>query len=173
MLATPERPEWELWLDGRWTKTVRRGTGPQLEAATLFAATVVEVGPARALGFVPVAYADLPAPLVKMQVAKFERERSGDLVDHGSGPVVALNPTLEMSTGKCAAQAAHGVFRWWLDRDTHEQEEWVREGHPLWVRTELEVLEWADFLASASGVIHDSGMTETAPGSLTVAVRHR
>jgi peptidyl-tRNA hydrolase len=173
LVATPDDPAWREWLDGRWTKTVRRGTGPQLEAAAPFAAGLVEVGGARAYGFVPVTYAELPPPLVKMQVAHFERERLGDLPDPGAGPVVGVNPALEIATGKTAAQAAHGLFRWWLDRSGDEQAAWLEAGHPLWVRTALGHAEWTRLRSSASGVIHDSGLTETVPGSLTVAVVDR
>jgi peptidyl-tRNA hydrolase len=173
LVATPEDPAWQEWLDGRWTKTVRRGTGPQLEAAAPFAARLVEVGDARAYGFVPLTYDELPAPLRKMQVAQFERERVGDLPDPGRGPVVAVNPELEISTGKTAAQAAHGLFRWWVDRADDEQAAWLDAGHPLWVRTALDHEAWRRLRADASGVIHDSGLTETEPGALTVAVVDR
>jgi peptidyl-tRNA hydrolase len=173
MLATPDDPAWAAWLNARWTKSVRRGTGPQLEAAAPFAATVVEVGAARAYGFAPCTYEELPAPLVKMQVALFERDHEGDLPDPGAGPVIGVNPTIEMSTGKTAAQAAHGIYRWWTSTRRASRDAWVEAGHPLWVRTELSEREWRRFVDDADGVIHDAGLTETEPGALTVAVRGR
>jgi peptidyl-tRNA hydrolase len=173
LVATPEEPAWEAWLAHRWTKTVRRGTGPQLEAAAPFSASCVVVGAARAYGFVPCTYEDLAAPLVKMQVAFFERDRVGDLDDPGQGPVLSVNPTVEMSTGKTAAQAAHGIFRWWVARSPDARRVWLDADHPLHVRTELTPEGWADELRRAESTINDAGLTEIERGALTVAVRAR
>jgi peptidyl-tRNA hydrolase len=173
LVATPEEPAWQAWLDNRWTKTVRRGTGPQLAAAEPFAAAQVEVGGARAYGFVPCTYDELPAPLVKMQVAFFERDREGDLDDPGRGPVICVNPAVEMSTGKTAAQAAHGIFRWWVARSDQARAAWLASGHPVWVRTALSPAGWSEALRTAEGTVNDAGLTEISRGALTIAVRDR
>jgi len=163
-----EDPAWSSWLKGRFTKSVRRGTAGQVEAAAEFAASDVMVGEARALGFVPSAYEDMVQPLPKMQVSGTEYPRSENWVVDPEGPTIFINHNAEMSTGKTAAQAAHGLFAWALRLDQEGREHWVGQGFPV---TFLEApARQIKIMAELEGAvpIFDAGFTEIDPGTLTV-----
>lgn len=164
-----EDPAWNSWLKGRFTKSVRRGTAGQIEAAVEFAASDVMVGEARALGFVPASYDDMLPPISKMQVSGTEYPRSEEpwTVDF-EGPAIYINSDIEMSTGKTAAQAAHGLFAWALRLSDEEREHWVGQGLPV-TFFEVPAKEIIDLAELAGAVpIVDAGFTEIDPGSMTV-----
>lgn len=161
-------PAWEQWLAGRFTKSVRRGTTAQLEAMAPAALSVIKRGEAVAYGFAPMPYDEYPTPLRKMQVQGTERPRADHWADQGN-PSLLLNGDLGMSTGKAAAQAAHGLWIWWLAVDDSERQEWERSGRPFSV---YERSGWLfhrslDFTGL---IVKDAGLTEIAPGTPTVAV---
>jgi peptidyl-tRNA hydrolase len=168
-VMTPEAPEWNSWLRGRFTKSVRRGTAGQIVAAQEFAASHVEVGDAVALGFVPASYEDMPAVISKMQVSGTEYPRSEEpwIVDF-EGPSIYINSDIEMSTGKTAAQAAHGLFAWALRLSDEEREHWVALGLPVtfFEVPAKEIITLAE-LGSAVPIV-DAGFTEIDPGTMTV-----
>ncbi|MEU7041631.1 aminoacyl-tRNA hydrolase [Streptomyces varsoviensis] len=93
------------------------------------------------------------------------------------GPVLWLNPDLDMSAGKAMAQAGHGAQLAWWELDADERAAWRDAGFPLAVRT-AEPRAWATLTSGALPVVRDAGFTEIAPGSCTVvadhpALRHR
>jgi hypothetical protein len=82
----------------------------------------------------------------------------------GRGPVTyALNPRIRMSTGKTLAQIAHAAVLAAADED------WVRAGCPARVIAPDEA-GWDALTGSAecAGEIADAGLTEIAPGTITV-----
>ena len=168
---------WNEWLSGPFTKTVRRGTNGQFNALRSKAAATVEFGACTALGFVPCPDDEIPDPLPKMQVAGLERGRYGfenlkmpsySYTSSLSGERlwICINPDLEMSTGKTAAQTAHGLFGWSLKHDIHAV-------HGRWEITEKRDA-WDHFMYgdTVGNVVKimDEGLTEIEPGSMTVVV---
>lgn len=126
------RAPWSAWLSERFTKSVRRMRRPaeirrvdELRAE-LDHETVV-IGSAAATAFTPMAYADFPPALSKLQVSGLDQERTGDGDDPGpSVPRVVLTDAVSMSTGKSAAQAAHALGLWVLTGDPTSVGAWVQ-----------------------------------------------
>lgn len=168
-LETPEDPAWSEWLKGRFTKTVRRGTAGQFEAAAEFAVATVMVGEVEALGFIPMAYEDMPQPVTKMQVANLDRPKSELWIRHAEGPTVWINEDAGMTTGKTAAQAAHGLFAWLLRQSESDRASWLAEGMPA---TIMSVPGDAFSAVATEAVVNicDAGFTEVEPGTETVVV---
>ena len=87
------------------------------------------------------------------------------------GPLsIVLNGSLDMSTGKAAAQGAHALFAWLLESEPALIERWMDAGCPVAV-SELGADAFAAAAATATGpVIRDAGRTEIEPGSPTAFV---
>ena len=168
-LNDPEpAPEWDTWLAGAFTKSVRRADESALRKARLVEPHAeVHIGDAVALAMRPYLYADFPRVLARMQVAGTDLPR--DLAPATDSPLftVHLSVTLDMTTGKSAAQTAHAVFL--LVRDHLSP-----QAQALWVadpsRFDVVAADESALVAlarTAPVVIHDAGHTEIEAGSLT------
>lgn len=171
---------WAQWLSGRFTKSVRRA---DLKTFTKLAASadnksesIVTIGKAKALAYVPAQYEQMPKSLMRLQVSGTDlpdepatvpsRKRSGD-------PVMVLNGALGMSTGKAAAQAAHALFAWQLNRGYDDAE----LASLQLLSTGLVIASADEFTAlrtvAAGPLIVDAGLTEIAPDTATAFVIER
>lgn len=175
-----DQDRWETWLSGRFTKSVRRADAKTFTKLAsdneLGAAGAAYIGAAKALAYAPTTYEDLPKKLARLQVSGTElpekeatpqtRQRSGD-------PVIVLNSGLGMSTGKAAAQAAHALFAWHLNRSNPDQD--IAGLHLLSAGVLLASAE--DFhklkAVAAGPLIVDSGLTEIDPHTATAFVIER
>ena len=171
-----DRPEWDVWLSGPFTKSVRRGTAGQWERAAALetAGPPIRVGEAAAVGFVPCLQDRMPSPVHKMQVTGTDRVRTGTWPvvppeDTACVPVLVINQDLGMSTGKTAAQAAHGMFRWWRRLDKAQQLGWVEQNAAV-MCVEVTGDQFTEAARVAESVVTDAGFTEIDAGSVTVAV---
>jgi peptidyl-tRNA hydrolase len=173
-------PEWAEWLSGRFTKSVRRA---DLKTFTKLAAdednksgSVITIGKARAMAYTPAYYEAMPKSLMRLQVSGTDlpdapptapsRQRSGD-------PVIVLNGALGMSTGKSAAQAAHALFAWQLNRGIADAElasiQLASTGLIIASAEEFEALR----TVAAGPLIVDAGLTEIDPNTATAFVIER
>jgi peptidyl-tRNA hydrolase len=170
-LDSQECCRWEEWLAGRFTKSVRRGTPAKIDviASQGYAVCRVALGQAVAVGCVPMTYDEMPEELRKLQVAELERERTGDWGSNIRGPLVSINGAVEMSTGKTAAQVAHGLFAFMLKRSETYRDLWRADDMPIRVEVADE-LRWKMATAAAVVSITDAGFTEIEPGTSTVVV---
>lgn len=171
---------WTQWLSGRFTKSVRRA---DLKTFTKLAAdednkseSFISIGKAKALAYTPAFYEDMPKSLMRLQVSGTDlpdepatvpsRKRSGD-------PVIVLNGALGMSTGKAAAQAAHALFAWQLNRG-HDDAELASL---QLLSTDLVIATEEEFTGlqtiAAGPLIVDAGLTEIAPNTATAFVIER
>lgn len=175
-----DKDKWDTWLSGRFTKSVRRAdvkTFAKLAADNELGVTgAAYIGSAKALAYAPTTYEDLPKKLSRLQVSGTElpdkkptpqtHQRSGD-------PVIVLNSALGMSTGKAAAQAAHALFAWHLNRSNPDQD--IASLHLL--SAGLVNASEGDFehlkALAAGPLIVDSGLTEIAPNTATAFVIER
>ena len=184
----PDLPEWEEWLAGSFTKTVRRARLAEYgKAKALGPLAEVRRGEASALAFAPAPADSLLKPIARLQVSGTELPRLGWPEDEGATchTFVALNADLGMSTGKAAAQAAHAMWAVWLQLGELDRAAWLDEG--LAARFEsvagdnlalgkvtgavLDAFS-AELGVKAYAAVHDNGRTEVGPGSLTaVGVR--
>jgi len=178
-------PSVQRWLRGSFTKTVRRGSEAKVESlieeiqpnAVASIAKYPRVaddgsGPSavKAVAFLPMTRDEVPRPLAKLRVADFERPRDDMWHRDGAGPMLFINGGIEMSTGKTAAQVAHGLCAWLLDRTEREWIAWLEAGCPF-STDELIEPEFIRAKTRASAIIRDAGLTEVEPGTATVLVR--
>ncbi|MFD7674710.1 peptidyl-tRNA hydrolase [Streptomyces anulatus] len=161
------------WQDARIRKVVRRARGAEWrKAAALDGITVTGEDGAEVRVFPPIPLDGWPKELAKLQVSGTDLEdpeppAAPDL----SGPVLWLNPDLDMSAGKTMAQAGHGAqLAWWELSDT-ERKAWREAGFPLSVATPG-AARWRELTVSGLPVVRDAGFTEIAPGSCTVVADH-
>ena len=174
-LSAPEALSWDPWLGSAFAKTVRRARPVEIEKATPFLAARVEIGSAVAAAGAPFPTDGLPPEITKTQVTGTDFERTGSWptpaeVGADECPVLVLNAGAGMSTGKCAAQAAHGLFGWALTISGDARSAWQADGCPVAIQ-EAEGEEWRALATKPphqAVVIRDAGYTEIAPGTATV-----
>ena len=167
--AMPGVANWQPWLAGRFAKSVRRAKAGQFAALVPHASSVVECGDAKAAAFAPTTYPDMDPAIAKLQVSGTDFVRSQWQANDGHGPLVLVNEGLGMSTGKTAAQAAHGLFRWFLNLDSNERDNWIAGRCPFALMG-VSGQAFEKGTEHAAVVIRDAGFTEIAPGSATVTV---
>lgn len=172
-LGTPDgsRPEvWQQWLSGPFTKTVRRANAKQwakLPEPTGEAAR----GTARAVAYRPTSYDNLDKAISRLQVSGTDLAAAAEESPLRHSPVLVINASLGMTTGKASAQAAHALMAYWLKLDREAQRTWACSGSPFSI-IEIDQDRFAGAAGSAvkGTVIRDNGLTEIAPGSATALV---
>ncbi|WP_251153697.1 hypothetical protein [Cellulosimicrobium sp. Marseille-Q4280] len=178
--ATPQTlPAFDAWLDGPFTKTVRRAPAAWLDRArTELGGTGVAYGGSAAVALPPVRMSELPKIVAKAQVAGTDFERTRPALPPappvGLAEIAVLNT---LTTGKAAAQAAHALVAWVLDDrrpeagadrlvPSHVSLAMLADPAGLRVRFvpahELHSLE-----VPANVAIRDNGLTEVDPHTLT------
>ncbi|WP_411081170.1 peptidyl-tRNA hydrolase [Streptomyces sp. cmx-18-6] len=160
------------WQDARIRKVVRRARGAEWRKAAALPGITVTGERAEVRVFPPVPLDGWPKELAKLQVSGTELEDpEPPAAPDAAGPVLWLNPEVEMSAGKTMAQAGHGAqLAWWELSDT-ERKAWREAGFPLSVATPGPG-RWRELTASGLPVVRDAGFTEIAPGSCTVVADH-
>lgn len=180
------------WLDGPFTKTVRRASGAHIAKLTSWAdsaglpyafvaATQVSAGTlvrSVAVAFTPMRYADLPKLISQCQVAGTDlpgaQSASGPV---GAPLVVHVDNTL--TTGKAAAQAAHAAWAYKLTHTGADAPLSSTSADAL-ARLRVVCVDAAELRTRADRdgalAVRDAGLTEVASGTLTAvaapAVRH-
>lgn len=164
--------QFEQWLSGPFTKTVRRGSHEQL-AKVLQWAQENEVpyaqnteGDSSALALPPMRYEDMPKVMARLQVsgtdfARAEAPRPPD-------PLLTLHLWDHLTTGKATAQAAHGAWAYHLAHPTAFSDAQFEAGDFISVEfvTADKLAELASHESACS--IRDNGLTEVDPQTLTV-----
>ncbi|MBJ7291389.1 aminoacyl-tRNA hydrolase, partial [Williamsia sp.] len=159
------------WCDARIRKISRRARGAHWAAAQEVGGLTVDTGDAQARAIVPGPVGDLDKRIARLQIGGTDVD--GDLAADSLPPgelILWINPTLDMTVGKLAAQVGHasmlaaGLF------DTADAQRWWRDGCPLQVAAATEA-RWSDLLRrgpDSVAAVRDAGFTEVAPGSVTV-----
>lgn len=157
------------WEDARIRKVVRRARGAEWRKAAALPGITVTGGSAEVRVYPPIPLDGWPKELAKLQVSGTDLDDPGPpAAPDPEGPVLWLNPELEMSAGKTMAQVGHGAqLAWWELSDT-ERKAWREAGFPLSVATATPE-GWRELTTSGLPVVRDAGFTEIAPGP-TVAV---
>ena len=170
-----EEEVWKEWFAGQFIKTVRRANQKEFDKLKETARAEVVVGEGKALAFEPFLIEEIPGEIKKLQVSNFERESSGKWPS-GDGPKLFINPNLKMSTGKTAAQVAHGLFGLILKGNLGERDNWRNSGAAfsvvmlnknVWKKTLEDIMENTEE-KNKKVIIHDAGYTEIPSGSCTV-----
>ncbi|MGX1749852.1 aminoacyl-tRNA hydrolase [Glutamicibacter protophormiae] len=172
-LRAPQAPEWQVWAGQAFAKSVRRAN-PKMFGKVLEMfpeAMVSEVGKAQAVGLPPLPAHDLPKLIAKLQVSGTQLPKSAEVLV--SEVTIGIRKSLQMSTGKAAAQSAHALFAWLTEEKVDRIERWLSAHAPVGIQ-HLSDEEFKRLSAQAAGpVIQDAGRTEIEPGSETAFVYMR
>jgi peptidyl-tRNA hydrolase len=159
----------DAWCGARIRKIARRARGAHWVAAQDVPGVTARCGTAEARAIVPGPVADIDRRIGRLQIGG--TDVPGDDLEVGEGPLLWVNPTLEMTVGKLAAQVGHASMLVVRLMSQEPAGEWWRDGCPVRVRTASPEgwrrLLGADAIGSAVAV-RDAGFTEIAPGSVTV-----
>ncbi|WP_238177455.1 aminoacyl-tRNA hydrolase [Kribbella sp. VKM Ac-2566] len=172
-------PAMAAWQDNRIRKITKRARGIEWRRAEALPGITVRgtgVGSLEAVAevrvFPPTLVDDVPPELFKLQVTGTDFEDTADLPPlEPRVPVLWLNPTLEMSSGKAMAQCGHAAQLAWWALSSAGRKEWAAADFALAVRTAGRA-QWQELLATRLPVVQDAGFTEVAPGSRTVIADH-
>ncbi|GAA4684371.1 aminoacyl-tRNA hydrolase [Pseudonocardia yuanmonensis] len=149
------------WVDGRIRKIARRARGAHWAAVQELPGVTVEVDGAEARALLPGPVDAVPKTVSRLQIG------GTDLPPDEPGPVpdaaslIVVNPAVDMTVGKAAAQVGHasmilGAVRGWT------------EAPRFAVRRDQEL--WEALLAREDVVcVRDAGFTEVDPGTITCA----
>ncbi len=174
---TQPEGEWfdavEYWRDGAIRKVVRRGDGKKLEDARALGSVGVSFGrteefaPAEAYVFPPGPVSPLPRELSKLQVGDTEFPADGETSIPAAEAVVTieLSPLVTLTTGKAAAQVAHGAQLAFEQMPAEVRDRWRDSDFSLRVVTPTKA-EWAD--ADRPISVIDAGFTEVDGPTETV-----
>ncbi|MCG5219820.1 aminoacyl-tRNA hydrolase [Streptosporangium sp. KLBMP 9127] len=146
-------------------KVVRRARGAEWRRVLALEGITVAVRTAEVRVHPPVPLDDWPKDLSRLQV------KGTELADAtppppASGPVLWLNPGLEMSAGKAMAQAGHAAQLAWWGSDLAARQAWLADGLAVAVRT-ARTGQWDELAGSGLPMVRDAGFTELEPGSCT------
>lgn len=165
-------PRWEesvaAWMAGRFRKVVRKARGATWNKATSAAENIhtVTSNGAEVAIFEPHKISSVPDHIRKLQVQgiDFPNVTPVNVEDvhspDGLTVVVSINPELEMSSGKVAAQVAHATQLLFMKSEAEKVVKWIESG------ASFEVIEWEN--APNTVEIVDAGLTEIPAGSFTV-----
>lgn len=158
------RDELEEWYNHRIRKVTRRARNkPWCDAEKIAGVTV---GRARAIA--PGRVDEVPRPIAKLQVKGTDADRGGEPRPIApSAPLIVVDGSLGMTTGKSAAQVGHAAMFYAASLATGEAAAWAADDYPVGIR----VAEHSEFLADAARtgavIVRDAGFTEVPAGAAT------
>jgi peptidyl-tRNA hydrolase len=174
-----EGGEWHddlaAWIDARIRKVARRARGAHWAAVQALPGVTVTVDGAQARALVPGRVVETPKEVSRLQISGSELPFDEPGPPPPGVPVLWLNPGIEITAGKAAAQVGHATMllaALWPDTG-----KWATDGFPVAVRTPSRE-QWAALRPGADPeeawrtrglvAVRDAGFTEIAPGTVTV-----
>src|SRR3954470_11846983 len=109
---------------GKIRKVVRRARGAEWRRALALPGRTIEHRTAEVRVHPPVPLDDWPRDLARLQVSGTELADSAPPPSAADGPVLWINPHLDMTAGKAMAQAGHGAQLAWWGSDESARAAW-------------------------------------------------
>lgn len=166
------------WVSAHIRKVARRARGAHWTAVQELPGVTVTVGGASVRALLPGRVAQTPKEVSRLQIAGSDLPADEPGPVPGGVPVLWLNPAVEMTAGKAAAQVGHGTML--LAAVWADVTDWAATGYRCVVRTST-AAEWERLLPGPDpavawrerGVVavRDAGFTEVTPGTVTVVAQ--
>lgn len=162
------------WQEGRIRKIVRRGRAAQWDAAVAQPGVTVVHNGASVHALVPGSVDEVSPAIARLQMTGWPELEPGEAVDFttlAQGTLaIVINPGLELSLGKAAAQVGHVAQLAWLGASGIERLAWEEADYPLALLRATPAV-WRVLFVTSPLVVHDAGFTEVVPGTPTAAGR--
>lgn len=156
------------WVGGRIRKVARRARGTHWQAVQELPGLTVTVDGAEVRALVPGLVSELPKEVSRLQISGSELPPDEPGPPPAGVPVLLLNPGVEMTVGKAAAQVGHATMLLATALEPARLQRWASDGYRCAVRTPSEA-EWKRSLGDPRVMaVRDAGFTEIAPGTITV-----
>lgn len=172
-LLTDERcaGEWTehvaRWHAGGIRKLVRRASAAEWDMVQGFDGVNAERSGVKVRALVPGPVGEVPRQVRRLQLQGRQLEHGTPAPLEASSLVVAVTPEVPLSWGKAAAAAGHCAHQA-LSSANELSERWCKAAFPVSVCFPT-TSEWAQVLLSAPLVVHDAGLTEVVPETVTAA----
>lgn len=156
------------WVAGRIRKVARRARGAQWEAVQALPGVTITVDGASVRSLLPVLVTETPREVAKLQISGSDLpvDEPGEVPE--GARLLYVNPRVEMSAGKLAAQVGHASMLLAPRLSETELKAWAALDYRCAVRTPS-AAEWDSLVHSADVVaVRDAGFTEVEPGTTTV-----
>lgn len=151
------------WVDDRIRKIARRARGAHWVAVQDLPGVTVDTDGAQARALLPGPVDAVPRAVGRLQIGGTDLEPDDPGPPPAGLPVIWLNPGVEMTVGKAAAQVGHASMILAAVRG-------LTEVPSVAVRT-ADPATWAGLCAAvdrgAAVAVRDAGFTEVAPGTIT------
>ncbi|SDS05649.1 Peptidyl-tRNA hydrolase PTH2 [Nocardioides scoriae] len=167
-----ERARTERWRAGPIRKVVRRARGAGWTRQLAVPGVRSHHGEVDVAVHVPGPVDDVHPEVGRLQVGGLSLEQPDEGPRDPAGrAVLVVNPHVEMTTGKAAAQVGHAAQLVLQDLPAEAAGAWLATGAP--VEVVLDPVgawgeDWDRLVARAPVVVADGGFTEVAPGTVTV-----
>jgi peptidyl-tRNA hydrolase len=164
------------WVGGRIRKISRRARGAHWAAVESLPGVTVTVDGASVRALVPGLVAQVPRAVSRLQISGTELPFDSPGAPLPGGSVVWLNPGVELTVGKAAAQVGHATMILAAALPAAALSEWQADGFRTAVRVATR-RQWAVLLASgvdadrSTVLVRDAGFTEVDPGTVTCAAQ--
>ncbi|GLY66832.1 peptidyl-tRNA hydrolase [Amycolatopsis taiwanensis] len=168
------------WVSGHIRKVARRARGAHWQAAQEFPGVTVTVDGAQARALVPGRVVEVPKEIARLQISGSDLPSDDPGPAPEDRPLLLLNPEVQMTVGKAAAQVGHGTMILAALLGPEQLAAWAEMGYACAVRTptidEWKQLHPGDDPAGAWHsrrviAVRDAGFTEVDPGTVTVLAR--